>query len=59
MMAKYEPFMEPPPKTIYRSLGDHSLPSPISYWHITSQIWCTLASLEATTNATSNFLKRI
>jgi hypothetical protein len=33
-MAKYEPFAVTPPKTIYRSLGDHLLPSPISYWDI-------------------------
>jgi hypothetical protein len=36
MMAKYELFTGPPPKAIYRSLGDHFPPSPISYWDIAS-----------------------
>jgi hypothetical protein len=37
MMEKYELFTGPPPKTIYRSLGDHLPPSPISYWDIASK----------------------
>jgi hypothetical protein len=48
MMDKYDPFTPPPPKNIYISLGA----LPISYWDIVSQIRCTLANPEATTNAT-------
>jgi hypothetical protein len=55
MMAKYEPFMGPPPNTIYRSLVDHLPPLPIRYWDIASHIWCTLANPKATTNATWKF----
>jgi hypothetical protein len=57
MMAKYEPFTGPPPKTIYRSLGDHLPPSSISYWDIASQILCTLANPKSTINATWKFTK--
>jgi hypothetical protein len=57
MMAEYEPFTPPPPKTIYRSIGDHLPPSPLSYWDIASQIRCTLANPDATTNATFKFAK--
>jgi hypothetical protein len=32
-------------------------PSPISYWDIASQIWCTLANPKATINATWKFTK--
>jgi hypothetical protein len=59
MIAKYEPFTAPPPKTIYRRLGDHLPPSPISYWDIASQIRCTLANPEAAANATWKFSKKI
>jgi hypothetical protein len=52
MMAKYDPFTGPPPKKIYRSLGDHLPPSPISYWDIALHIWYTLANPKATINAT-------
>jgi hypothetical protein len=44
IIAKYEPFTPPLPNTIYRSLGDHLPPSPISYWDIASQIRCTLSN---------------
>jgi hypothetical protein len=57
MMANYEPFTGPPPKTIYRSLGDHLPPLPISYWDIASQIRCTLANPKATINTTWKFTK--
>jgi hypothetical protein len=55
MVAKYEPFTGPPPKTIYGSLGDHLPPSPIRYWDIASQIMFTLANPEDTTNANWKF----
>jgi hypothetical protein len=57
MMVNYEPFTGPPPKTIYRSIGDHLPPSPISYWDIASQIRCTLANPKAIINATWKFTK--
>jgi hypothetical protein len=57
MTAKCEPFTGPPPKTIYRSLGDHLPHLPISYCDIASQIRCTLANPKATINATWKFTK--
>jgi hypothetical protein len=57
MVAKYELFTGPLPKNIYRSICDHLIPSPISYWDITSQIRYALANPEATTNETWKFSK--